>query len=240
MSNVNLWGGSVVTLFESGGSVGALMPVPDTRYDRQAFVRALRSAWNLRRRPRVGGGEQQIRLPAQPHRRADPGADESRADESRADQSSADQSRADQGAARWLRGLMPAKNNEPVVVTFDSWYNDSTSTEMLLDSKGTLAVANFPVVHRARKIINSGHSVVVQVFSGPEGSERPTRPDQRTALIEQTVRVWVFNRNRVQAVDAGTLERNLRSNTRGTAPSRSIRFATGWILTGEPGGARAR
>ena len=215
MSNADLWGGSVVTLRENGGTVGALIPVSGTRYDRQAIVRALRSRWNLRRRPRIGGAEPHIRRVA------------------RAGQGPVDAG-ADQVAARWLRGLVPANIGvadasapEGIMVTFDSWHNPGAGTEIAVDARGVLAIANLRVVHTALQIINSGNSVVVQVRTG------------------QTIRVWVFNRKMARAVDATTLEQNHRQHgprltADDTTPTPDVRFATGWIVTGEPGGARPR
>lgn len=217
-----------MTSLESGGNEGALISALSVRYDRFTLERALRSTWNLRRRPRVGGAERQIRFPVTPAEGADG-----------ADHPATDQLGDDQVAERWLRGLVPANTNQPVTITFESWYSRLTGTEMLLDAGGTLSVANLPVVHKALKIIHSGHSVVVQVRSGPDGPEQPASGERRTAVARQIIRVWVFNGDSVQAVEAATLERNRRVNARGTVPSRGDRFATGWVMTGEPGGARA-
>jgi hypothetical protein len=129
---------------------------------------------------------------------------------------------------------MPAHDNledagaaERSTITFDSWHNPGAATEIAVDARGTLAIANLRVVHAALKIIKSGHSVVVQVRTG------------------QTIRVWVFNRESARAVDALILEQNHRGNgSRSSvttpAPSADVRFATGWTVTGEPGGALPR
>lgn len=207
-----------MTSLENGGNAGALIPVPGTRYDRPVVERALRSTWNLRRRPRVGGAEQQIGQSRVPLQTGQSGVPRRYAP--------ALEPRPEQVAARWLRGLVPADSSQPITVTFDSWHHPGTGTEIAVDSHGTLAVANHGVVQTALRIINSGQSVVVQVTTG------------------QTVRVWVFNRKRAQAIDAATLEQNHLRNARlldGGEASRptGVRFVTGWVVTGEPGGARS-
>ena len=76
-------------------------------------------------------------------------------------------------------------------------------------------------------IVQSGHSVVVQVWSMPEGSP----------ACVPTIRVWVCNGDSARAVEAKVLEQNLQLDGGESAQTTQTRFATGWIVTGEPGGA---
>ncbi|WP_105034054.1 hypothetical protein [Cryobacterium aureum] len=128
----------------------------------------------------------------------------------------------------WLLGILPAGVSPRVILTFDSWHNARTSTEITRDALGTVTVANLATVRAALKIMDAGNSVVVQVCSIPEQSE--------DAL--PTIRVWVCNRNDARAIDAATLEQNRRGMRPVEASRAAARFETGWIVTGEPGGAR--
>ena len=208
---------------DNGSNAGALISVFNTWYVRPSLERALRSTWNLRnRRPRIGGAERQISR-VQLHRRlaasvlgpwlrsrtGRPGA------------------RPDRLVQSWLLGLLPAGVSPRVILTFDSWHNARTSTELTRDALGTVTVANLATVRAALKIMDAGNSVVVQVCSIPDQSEE-TLP---------TIRVWVCNRNDARAIDAATLEQNRQSMLPVEASRPIARFETGWIVTGEPGGA---
>lgn len=203
-----------MTLLESGDNVGALVPGSATRYDRQAIVRALRSTWKLRRRPRVGGAERHTGPPpADPHAAAD-----THDTETPPAATQPGETQPGELAVRWLRGLVPARITDRLTVTFDSWHHPTAVTELVVNSSGNLVAVNVGVVQAALHLINSGHSVVVQVRSG------------------RTVRVWLCNGENVSAVHATTLENNERLNGYDTVPEAEVRFATAWTMTGEPGG----
>ncbi|MDJ0378242.1 hypothetical protein [Cryobacterium sp. PH31-L1] len=126
-----------------------------------------------------------------------------------------------------MLGLLPAGVSTRVILTFDSWHNARTSTELTRDALGNVTVANLSTVRAALKIIDTGNSVVVQVCSIPDESDEAW----------PTIRVWVCNRNDAKAIDAATLEQNRQSMLPIEAPRPATRFETGWIVTGEPGGA---
>ena len=208
---------------DNGGNAGALISVSNTWYRRPTVERALRSTWNLRdRRPLIGGAERQISQ-AKPFRHGGTGVFDLWL-RSRRSHSGA---RSDRLVQSWLLGLVPAGVSPRVILTFDSWHNARTSTEISRDALGTVTIANLATVRAALKIIDAGNSVVVQVCSIPDPSEE-TLP---------RIRVWVCNRNEAKAIDAATLEQNRRGLLPVQAPRAAARFETGWIVTGEPGGA---
>ena len=208
-----------MALFEMGANVGALMPVSDTWYDRPAIVQRLRSTWNMRnRRPRVGGAERQIGR-SMAFRRALSGISVS------VERAPVRGLAADVLAQRWLRGLVPAENDQQVKVTFDSWHNVRTTAEITTGPNGVMTVANLPAVRAAFRIVQS---VVVQVWSLPD----------RSIDSGPTVRVWVCNGDGSRAIDAKVLEQNLLLDGCDASEIGRTRFATGWFVTGEPGGAR--
>ena len=127
-----------------------------------------------------------------------------------------------------MRGLVPAENDQRVTLTFDSWHNAQTRTETVTGVDGALAVANLPAVRAAWFIVQSGHNVVVQVWSMPE----------RSSACGPTIRVWVCNGDSARAVEAKILEHTLELDGGDSSQTAQTRFATGWIVTGEPGGAR--
>ena len=205
----------------TGGNAGALMPVSDTGYGRPALGHRLRFTWNLRTwRLRVGGAKRQngrsvfrgaIDGVTMPH-----------------DTASQSGTSVDVFALRWLRGLVPAEIDQRVTLSFDSWYNAQTKTEVVTGVDGATTVSNLLAVRAAWRIVQSGHSVVVQVWSMPK------RPSSSGA----TIRVWVCNGDSARAIEAKILEHNLQLEGGESAQTTKTRFATGWIVTGEPGGAR--
>ena len=208
--------------FETGGRAGALLTVADTGYNRPALERRLRSAWDLRaRRPRDGGPERGTGRSGL-LQRAIAGVAVSR------DTASPSGTSIDVLALRWLRGLVPAENDRRVTLTFDSWHNVQTSTEITTGVNGQMTVANLPAVRAAWRVVQSGHSVVVQVWSMPE----------RSTACGPTIRVWVCNGDSARAVEAKILEHTLQLDGGDSSQTAKTRFATGWIVTGEPGGAR--
>ncbi|TFD60963.1 hypothetical protein E3T39_07610 [Cryobacterium suzukii] len=207
----------------TGGNAGALMPVSDTGYGRPALGHRLRSTWNLRAwRPRIAGAKRQNGRSV--FRPAIGGAVVS------SDAATQSGSSVDVLALRWLRGLVPAEIDQRVTLSFDSWHNAQTKTEIVTGVDGVMTVANLLAVRAAWRIVQSGHSVVVQVWSMPE------RPSASGA----TIRVWVCNGDSARAVEAKILEQNLQldeGEPAQTTQTTTTRFATGWIVTGEPGGA---
>ncbi len=205
----------------TGGNAGALMPVSDTGYGRPAPGHRLRFSWDLRSwRLRVGGAKRQngrwvfrgaIDGVTVPH-----------------DTASQSGTSVDVLALRWLRGLVPAEIDQQVTLSFDSWYNAQTKTEVVTGVDGATTVSNLQAVRAAWRIVQSGHSVVVQVWSMPK------RPSASGA----TIRVWVCNGDSARAIEAKILEHNLQLDGGESEQTTKTRFATGWIVTGEPGGAR--
>ena len=198
------------------------MPVADTGFNRPALEHRLRSAWDLRnRRPRDVGAERRTGRSGV-FRRAMDGVAVLGDTASRSDTS------VDVLALRWLRGLVPAENDRRVTLTFDSWYNVQTRTEIATGVNDQMTVTNLPAVRAAWRIVQSGHSVVVQVWSMPE----------RSSVHGPTIRVWVCNGDSARAVEAKVLERTVQLEEGNSSQTVQTRFATGWIVTGEPGGAR--
>ena len=204
----------------TGGNAGALIPVSDIGFGRPALGYRLRSAWNLHAwRFRVGGAKRQngrsvfrgaINGATVPH-----------------DAAPRSGASVDALALRWLRGLVPAEIDQQVTLSFDSWHNAQTRTEIGIGDDGAMTVANLLAVRAAWRIVQSGHSVVVQVWSTPK------RPRASGA----TIRVWVCNGDSARAIDAKILEHTLQLDGGESARTTQTRFATGWIVTGEPGGA---
>ncbi|KGJ72124.1 hypothetical protein GY21_17490 [Cryobacterium roopkundense] len=134
---------------------------------------------------------------------------------------------------RWLRRMLTADANQRAVMTFDSWHNPRMSLEVITDELGNLVTTHRRVVLEALRIIESGDTLMVQVCSAQGGDEAPSES-------ESTTRVWIFDRGGARAVDAETLQGNLLPEERSARAACGARFETGWVLSGEPGGAVAR
>jgi hypothetical protein len=130
-------------------------------------------------------------------------------------------------AEKWMRGLLPAESHRRIVVTFDSWDNPQTGTEVTTGADGSVAMSNIAALIAAVRIVESGHSVVVQVCAIAD-----------LAAARPTTRVWVCNRATARAIDASTLEQNPMLGGGTKQAVEGARFVTGWVVTGEPGGAR--
>ena len=133
----------------------------------------------------------------------------------------------------WLRGILPAEANQSAVIKLDSWHHGSSSVEIRTDREGRLRIANRRVVEDALGTMAAGETLVVQVCS----TNLPTDSAAEPVTI---TRMWVFDRTGARAVDAQTLRDNLPTDDQGTRAG-TEEYETGWIVTGEPGGAgRAR
>jgi len=131
-------------------------------------------------------------------------------------------------ARRWIRGFLPVGGNQRTVVTCDSWHSPRLTLEILTDELGGPS-AHQHLVREAVRIIDSGDTLVVQVCTTQNQDETP---DASTS----TTRVWVVDRDGARAVDAELLEQNLTVAEQEERLRAGSRFATGWPLTGEPGG----
>ncbi|WP_156109641.1 hypothetical protein [Cryobacterium sp. MLB-32] len=117
-------------------------------------------------------------------------------------------------------------------MTFESWSHPRMVLEVVTDAVGDVLTAYRRVVQEAMRIIDSGDTMVVQVCSTPNRDETPY-------ASPATTWVWVFDRDGARAVDAETLQANLTPDERMARSTWGARFATGWALTGEPGGVAA-
>lgn len=232
MSNVNLGGGIVVAFLDSGLFPGGLTPASCAACDRPVFKRRRDCTLNLC--GRCFRGERtalhsgvRVRFDHATRRfgrfligRPGPLEQSGISQEDPTD---------DEITRLWIRGILPADVNQRAVMTFDSWHSPRMCLEVVTDDAGDLLTAHQRVVREAMRIIDSGDTLVVQVCSTSAEDESPYASNA-------TTRVWVFDRDGARAVDAEILQENLSPEERRDRLRWGGQFATGWSLTGEPGG----